>query len=489
MARLLRTVRAGTRRGERALDRLVRRGREVIDRKVVRAAERQVEAVRRRGDAALVAAVRELDGAEVGSAAAIRRRVPDADALLPELPAGFAAALERAIAAVEGFHRRQARGALAGFVHRAGGVEVVEVRRPLRRVGIYVPGGRASYPSTAVMTVIPARLAGVAEIAVATPPAAWEGSPALRYALARLGVTEVWGMGGAHAVAAFAFGTETVPRVDEIVGPGNAWVTAAKQRVAGGAVAIDGLAGPSEVVIVAAGGAEAGTAGGLGRPGAGRRGARSAAAPDPARIAADLLAQAEHDPRAAAILITTDRRLPGRVERELAAQLPLLATAGTAAASLAGFGLAVVVETPEEALALVERLAPEHLQLVGAAAEALAPAVRNAGAVFVGEATPEVFGDYLAGPSHVLPTGGSARFASGLGVDDFVRVSHRVRFTAAAAADHAVAAATLAAAEGFPAHAASALLRARPAPAGGGVRASEAGAGARPDPRRRRSRP
>lgn len=439
MARLLRTVRAGTRRGERALERLVRRGRAVLDPKTVRAAARQVEAVRRRGDAALVEAVRTLDGVEVGSAAALRRPVPAAESLLPELPGGFAEALERAIAAVEGFHRRQAARALEGFVHHAGGVEVVEVRRPLRRVGIYVPGGRASYPSTAVMTVIPARLAGVAEIAVATPPAAWAGSPALRYALARLRVTEVWGMGGAHAVAAFAYGTETVPRVDKIVGPGNAWVTAAKQRVAGGAVAIDGLAGPSEVVIVAAGDL----------------------APDPTRIAADLLAQAEHDPRAAAILITTDRRLPGRVERELAAQLPLLATAETAAASLAGFGLAVVVETPAEALALVERLAPEHLQLAGAAAEALAPAVKNAGAVFVGEATPEVFGDYLAGPSHVLPTGGSARFASGLGVDDFVRVSHRVRFTAAAAADHAVAAATLAAAEGFPAHAASALLRGR----------------------------
>ncbi len=442
MARLLRTVRAGTRGGERALERLVRRGRAVLDPKTVRAAARQVEAVRRRGDAALVAAVRELDGVEAGAATAIRRPVPAAEPLLHELPAGFAEALERAIAAVEAFHRRQAARALEGFIHRAGGVEVIEDRRPLRRVGIYVPGGRASYPSTAVMTVIPARLAGVAEIAVATPPAAWEGSPALRYALARLGVTEVWGMGGAHAVAAFAYGTETVPRVDKIVGPGNAWVTAAKQRVAGGAVAIDGLAGPSEVVIVAAAGA-------------------AEAAPDPARIAADLLAQAEHDPRAAAVLITTDRRLPGRVERELAAQLPLLATAETVAASLAGFGLAVVVETPEEALALVERLAPEHLQLAGAAAEALAPEVRNAGAVFVGEATPEVFGDYLAGPSHVLPTGGSARFASGLGVNDFVRVSHRVRFTAAAAAEQAVAAATLAAAEGFPAHAASALLRGR----------------------------
>jgi histidinol dehydrogenase len=257
-------------------------------------------------------------------------------------------------------------------------------------------------------------------------------------------------MGGAHAIAAFAYGTATVPRVDLIAGPGNAWVTAAKKLVAG-EVAIDGLAGPSEVVIVAVGDA------------------------DPALIAADLLAQAEHDPRAAAVLVTTDGKLPRRVERELAAQLPALATAETAAAALAGSGLALVVGSVAEALALVERIAPEHVQLVGAEAEALAPRVRNAGAVFAGAATPEVFGDYVAGPSHVLPTGGGARFASGLGVADFVRTWHRVRFTPAAAADWAATAATLAVAEGFPAHAASARLR-------GGTDAAEAAARAGGEP-------
>ena len=430
----LRTVDADSRRGRRAVARLVERGRAVLEPKVERAAARVIAAVRRRGDAALIAAVRRFDGVAVASAGALRLAVPDPEAVRPELPPAFADALERAIGAVEAFHRRQAERALAGFTVERGGVEIVEERRPLSRVGIYVPGGRASYPSTAVMTVVPARVAGVEEIAVATPPAAWTASPALRYTLGRLGVREAWGMGGAHAVAAFAYGTATVPRVDKIVGPGNAWVTAAKKLVAG-EVSIDGLAGPSEVVIVAAGDA------------------------DPAWIAADLLAQAEHDPRAAAGLVTTDRKLPRRVERELAAQLPNLATAETAAAALAGSGLAVVVGSAAEALALVERIAPEHLQLVGAEAEALAPRVRNAGAVFVGAATPEVFGDYVAGPSHVLPTGGGSRFASGLGVDDFVRTSHRVRFTPEAAAEWAATAATLAVAEGFPAHAASARLR------------------------------
>jgi histidinol dehydrogenase len=289
------------------------------------------------------------------------------------------------------------------------------------------------------MTVVPARVAGVEEIAVATPPASYRANPALRYTLARLGVTEIWGMGGAHAVAAFAYGTETIRRVDKIAGPGNAWVTAAKKLVVGD-VGIDGLAGPSEVVIVA-------------DPGA-----------DPGEVAADLLAQAEHDPLAAAVLITTDARLARLVSAEIDRQLaaPALAiTAETARASLAAFGVALVVAGLEEALDLVERLAPEHLQLVGREAEVLALHVRAAGAVFVGAATPEVFGDYIAGPSHVLPTCGSARFASALGVEDFLRRSHTVRFTPVAASHRAAAAAALADAEGLPAHAAAARRRLR----------------------------
>jgi histidinol dehydrogenase len=241
-------------------------------------------------------------------------------------------------------------------------------------------------------------------------------------------------MGGAHAVAALAYGTETIRRVDKIVGPGNAWVTAAKKMVVGD-VAIDGINGPSEVVIVAD------------------------ASADPGDVAADLLAQAEHDPLAAAVLITPDAKLAKRVAAEIERQLQDLSTAETVRAALAGFGTALLVEDMEEALELVERIAPEHLQLVGPEAEALADRVVAAGAVFVGGSTPEVFGDYMAGPSHVLPTCGSARFASALGVEDFLRRSHRLRFSRVAAGHRAAATATLAEAEGLPGHAAAARRR------------------------------
>jgi histidinol dehydrogenase len=424
-------VKSGSRAGRRAIDRLVRRGETVLDPKTLRKAEKIVSEVRQRGDRALLDYARRLDGAEADNAAGLALTPSPEDSDPTLLPAGFAEALERAIVAVERYHAPQVR---TGYRLEEEGVELEEWITPLQRVGIYVPGGRASYPSTAVMTVVPARVAGVREIAVATPPGSYRANAALRFTLARLGVTEIWGMGGAHAVAAFAYGTETVRRVDKIVGPGNAWVTAAKKIVTGD-VAIDGIAGPSEVVIVA-------------DPDA-----------DPGDLAADLLAQAEHDPQAAAVLITTDAKLAKRVAVEVDRQLAGLATAETARASLANFGAAIVVEGLEEALDLVERIAPEHLQLVGHNAEVLALHVRAAGAIFLGGSTPEVFGDYVAGPSHVLPTCGSARFASALGVEDFLRRSHTLRFSAVAASHRAAAAATLADAEGLPAHAASARRR------------------------------
>lgn len=422
-------LKADSRSGRRAVERLVRRGETVLDARTLRRAEKIVREVRKRGDRALLDFARRLDGAEADSAAGLALASEPVDAA--GLPAGFAEALERAIAAVERYHAPQAR---TGYRLEEEGIELEERILPLERVGLYVPGGRASYPSTVVMTVVPARVAGVKEIAVATPPASYRSNPALRYTLARLGVTEVWGMGGAHAVAAFAYGTETLRRVDKIAGPGNAWVTAAKKLVAGD-VAIDGIAGPSEVVIVA-------------DPDS-----------DPGDLAADLLAQAEHDPLAAAVLIVTDAKLAKRVSAEIDRQLESLATAETARASLAKFGAALVVKGLEEALELVEKLAPEHLQLVGHEAEVLALHVRAAGAIFIGGSTPEVFGDYVAGPSHVLPTCGSARFASALGVEDFLRRSHTIRFSPVAASHRAAAAAALADAEGLPAHAASARRR------------------------------
>jgi histidinol dehydrogenase len=431
-------VELDSRAGRSTLQRLIRRGETVLDRKILKQAEAVVDDVRAGGDRALLAAVRKLDGfaAETVAGLAGLSLVPS-PVDEAELPAGFVEAFERAKAAIERFHAPQASAlGLGGYTVSEEGVELTEVVRPLRRVGIYVPGGRASYPSTVLMTAIPARLAGVAEIAVATPPAGYLANAPLRYALARLDLREVWGMGGAQAIAAFAYGTQTIARVDKIVGPGNAWVTAAKRLVLGD-VGIDGLAGPSEVVIVADGSA------------------------DPAWVAADLLAQAEHDPRAAVVLVTTDAKFARKVAQEVGKQLADLATADTARESLASFGGALLVADIGEALDVVERIAPEHLQLVGLEAEGLASLVRSAGAVFVGASSPEVFGDYVAGPSHVLPTCGSARFASGLSVADFLRRSHRIHFSSEAAAHRAAAAAVLADAEGFPAHAAAARRRLR----------------------------
>lgn len=417
--------------GRQAVERLIARGGRILDAETLGRAARIVEDVRGEGDAALLRYARELDGA-VAETAADLALIPDRTGS-EELPAGFVDAMEEAISAVERFHVPQVR---QGYIQESEGVTLEERIEPLRRVGVYVPGGRASYPSTVIMTVVPARVAGVQEIAVATPPGSWRSNAALRWTLARLGVREVWGMGGAHAVAAFAYGTETIRRVDKIVGPGNSWVTAAKKLVVGD-VAIDGIAGPSEVVIVADG---------------------SAAAYAP-QLAADLLAQAEHDPQAAAVLITSDSGVAELVAAQIDRQLGSLATAETARASLERFGALLVVDAMEEAVDLVSRVAPEHLQLVGPAAEALADRITAAGAIFLGPSTPEVFGDYIAGPSHVLPTCGSARFASSLGVEDFLRRSHRIRFTPEAAARRAAAAAVLADVEGLPAHAASARWR------------------------------
>jgi histidinol dehydrogenase len=423
-----------SRAGRRAIERLIGRAETVLDARTLSRAAKIVRDVRKQGDRALLDYARKLDGAEAAVVSDLSLAPLPGDAVDGAgLPAGFVEALERAIVAVERFHAPQVR---TGYKLEEEGVELEERVTPLQRVGLYVPGGRASYPSTVVMTVVPARVAGVREIAVATPLNSYRANPALRYTLARLGVTETWGMGGAHAVAAFAYGTETIRRVDKIAGPGNAWVTAAKKLVVGD-VGIDGLAGPSEVVIVADPDADA------------------------AELAADLLAQAEHDPQAAAVLITTDAKLAKRVSAEIDRQLADLATADTARASLESFGAALVVGGLDEALDLVERIAPEHLQLVGRDAEVLALHVRNAGAIFLSASTPEVFGDYMAGPSHVLPTCGSARFASALGVEDFIRRSHTVRFSPVAASHRAAAAAALADVEGLPAHAAAARRRLR----------------------------
>jgi histidinol dehydrogenase len=317
--------------------------------------------------------------------------------------------------------------------------------RPVRRVGVCIPGGAAAYPSTLLMTVCPARAAGVKEIAVVLPPTANGAyNPDLLATCHELGVAEVYRVGGAQAVAALAYGVDGIPAVDMIVGPGNLFVTLAKRHVFG-QVAIDCLAGPSEIVVVA-----------------------DATAPA-AFVAADLIAQAEHDP-GTSILVTWHEPLLDEVAAELARQLPPLPRAEQARASLENFGALVLVRGAREAVRLVNQLGPEHLHVAAEGAEELAEQVDNAGAVFLGNYTPVALGDYAAGPSHVLPTGGTARFASGLSANDFLRRSSVLAFTREGLESLAGPVRLLAEKEGLTGHAASVDVRLGAAPAAKGVR-------------------
>jgi histidinol dehydrogenase len=307
--------------------------------------------------------------------------------------------------------------------------------RPLDRVGVYVPGGRAAYPSTVLMTAVPARVAGVREIVLVTPPRADGGVDPVVLAAARLaGVTEGYRVGGAQAIGALAYGTQTIRRVDKIVGPGNVYVALAKSRVFG-EVGIDMVAGPSEVVVVADGAA------------------------DPEAIAADLLAQAEHDPMARSVLLTDAEALVPRVEKALARQLAALPRRAIAEEAVTRHGALVLMASLEDAVDLANRLAPEHLELLVKVPAPLLSRVRHAGAVFLGGQTPEVVGDYVAGPSHVLPTAGTARFSSPLGVEDFVKRSSVIEYSRSglvAARSHL---ATLTNVEGLAGHGRAAEVR------------------------------
>ena len=330
---------------------------------------------------------------------------------------------------IRAYHERQ-RPADAHFVDEAG-VELGWRWTALESVGVYVPGGRAAYPSTVLMNCIPARVAGVERVAMVTPPGKLE--PAVLAAAREAGVTEIWRVGGAQACAALAFGAGPIRPVDKIVGPGNAYVTAAKRRLYG-IVGIDALAGPSEIVVVAD------------------------AANDPAWIAADLLSQAEHDPAAQSILIADDAAFAAAVVAEVERQLATLATGADAAASWQGHG-AVVIAPLDAAPGLVDRIAPEHVEFAVADPRRLADRVRHAGAIFLGRYAPEALGDYVAGSNHVLPTSRSARFSSGLGVYDFLKRTSIVGCDAAAFQALAGPTETLATAEGLPAHARSISIR------------------------------
>ena len=388
-----------------------------------------------RGDGAVLDCTARFDRLRL-SADELRIAAEEIDAAVAAVPAETLAALRLAAERITAFHRRQLPEDLR--YDDADGVALGMRWTAVDAVGLYVPGGLASYPSSVLMNALPARVAGVARIAMVVPTPDGRLNPLVLAAARLAGVSEVYRIGGAQAVGALAFGTATIPAVDKIVGPGNAYVAEAKRQVFG-RVGIDTIAGPSEILVVADG------------------------ANDPAWIAADLLSQAEHDTSAQAVLITDDAGFADRVEVAVEAHLAALPRTAEARASWRDHGAIIVVERLDQAPALVDRIAPEHLELAVAEPEAMAAAVRHAGAIFLGRHTPEAIGDYVAGPNHVLPTARSARFASGLGVLDFVKRTTLVGCTAASLGTIGPAAITLAEAEGLPAHALSVALRLGPA--------------------------
>ncbi len=390
-----------------------------------------IEAVRADGDAALCDLTRRFDRLDL-TPAELRIRPAEILAAAEAVPESQNAALRLAAERIEAFHRRQLPPDLA--LTDPAGVRMGLRWRPLDAVGIYVPGGKAAYPSTVLMNAIPARVAGVPRIVMAVPCPGGVFPPLVAAAARFAGVTEAYRVGGAQAVAALAYGTASIAPVDRIVGPGNAYVAEAKRQVFG-RVGIDSIAGPSEVVILAD------------------------AANDPRLVAIDLLAQAEHDELAQAILITDDAAFADRVEAALAAELKTLPRAAIAGASWREQGATIVVADWEEAARLVNRIAPEHVELMLPEPERVFALIRHAGAVFLGRHAPEALGDYVAGPNHVLPTNRTARFSSGLSVLDFLKRTSFVAADRAALARIGPAAITLAEAEGLTAHARSIKLR------------------------------
>ena len=382
--------------------------------------------VRTRGDAAVTEYTRLFDKREPHDGS-----YELSSARWDELAVGVAPkvrdALELAVARIRAFHAAQLDPEVDMTLD---GVRLELRVTPLARVGLYVPGGTARYPSSVLMTAIPAKVAGVAEVIMVTPGASAEALLAAKLA----GVDRVFELGGAQAVGALAYGTHTVPRVDKIVGPGNAWVASAKRQVYG-EVDIDSIAGPSEVLIIADDTA------------------------NPAWVAADLIAQAEHDTAARAVLVTTSPTLPAAVDAELVRQLADLPRKQIAQTALREHGAAIVLDSIEAMIAFTNAFAPEHLEIQTANPRAIAVRCTTAGAIFVGSYSSEAAGDYLAGANHVLPTGGAGRYASPLGVHHFRKRTSIIEYTAAAAAAHADPIAALAACEGLDGHGRSALLR------------------------------
>jgi histidinol dehydrogenase len=391
-----------------------------------------VQTVRRQGDRALLHYTAEFDGQTL-TADRLRVSGAELDAAYQQVSKELLAAIELAAANIEAFHRQRLPKSWVSF----GEDDVVLGKRynPVDRAGIYVPGGRACYPSTVLMNAIPARVAGVPQIAMVTPPGTEKTlNPAVLVAAQVAGIEEIYRVGGAQSIAALAYGTETIAKVDVITGPGNIYVTLAKKLVYG-TVGIDSLAGPSEVLIIADSHA------------------------NPAHVAADLLAQAEHDPMAAAILITTDGQLAVAVQSAVEYQLEHHPRKLLTEKSIAHYGVIIVVEDLDTAAELSNQFAPEHLEIETIDPWALIDRIRHAGAIFLGDSTPEAVGDYLAGPNHTLPTSGAARYASALGVETFMKHSSLIQYSPSALDKVGNAIQALTKAEGLFSHGESVRLR------------------------------
>ncbi|MFQ5586175.1 MAG: histidinol dehydrogenase [Thermodesulfobacteriota bacterium] len=396
----MRIVEAGEKRFAGALNNILRRG-EVDTSKVEASVRSILEGVRRRGDRALIDYTRRFDGIDLrrkGSLEVGRAQIEEA---LNQIPRGDRQLLQKAARRIRAFHRRQLPKSWS--IRERDGALLGQRATPLERVGIYVPGGKAAYPSTVFMNAIPARVAGVDEVVMVTPPDKEGFNPYVMATAAIAGVDTVFQVGGAQAVGALAYGTESIPRVDKIVGPGNIYVATAK-RLVYGRVDIDMIAGPSEILIVNDGTGEA------------------------AWMAADLLSQAEHDELASSVLLTTSREMAREVSREVTRQLRGLSRRAIAKESIKRYGLIIVTGDLDEAAGIANSIAPEHLELFVRSPFRLLKRIRHAGAIFLGPYTPEALGDYMAGPNHTLPTGGTARFSSPLGVYDFIKYSSVLSF-------------------------------------------------------------
>ena len=391
-----------------------------------------IQDVRRRGDEALLEYTKKFDKAELTNLQVTEEEFQEA---LSSFDPRLKQVLQRAASNISKFHSRQKRNSF--ILNEDDGIVMGQKVIPIDRVGLYVPGGTAAYPSTVLMDTLPARIAGVKEIVMVTPPnAQGKVNPAILAAARIAGVDKIFKVGGAQAIAALAYGTESIPKVDKIVGPGNAFVAEAKRQVYG-QVSIDMIAGPSEILIVSDG------------------------KTDPRHVAADLLSQAEHDKLASAVLVTDSMELAKAVQAELEIQIPKLERAEIARVSIDNNGKIIVADNLNKAIEIANEIAPEHLELCVDQPFDYLSKVRHAGSVFMGRNCPEALGDYLAGPNHTLPTSGTARFSSPLSVDDFVKKMQYTYFTRDALANVADDVAYFARAEGLTGHARSALIRTR----------------------------